>query len=204
MKNIKTILLVLFVGLFGILSAQKGGAYTIGSEVENFALMNVDNTEVSLSNYEEGEGVIVVFTCNHCPYAKKYEDRIIDLHAKFKDKGYPVIAINPNDPEVQPEDGFEQMKERAQQKNYKFPYLLDEGQRVYPKFGATKTPHVFVLKKENSKFVVKYIGAIDNNYENPADVSERYVEDAVHSLLEGKPIKTTKTVAIGCTIKKKK
>lgn len=183
-------------------SEKKG--YQIGDEATDFKLKNIDGNTVSLSDYKESKGFIVIFTCNHCPYAKKYEDRIIALDKKYKNQGYPVIAINPNDPEVQPQDGFKEMIQRAKEKGFTFPYLLDEGQKIYPQYGATKTPHVFILKKENAKNIVKYIGAIDNNYENPNDVSEYYVQDAVNSLLKNEEVKTTKTVAIGCTIKVKK
>lgn len=178
--------------------------YEVGDEAADFKLKNIDGKMVSLSDYKSAKGFIVVFTCNHCPYAKKYEDRIVELDKKFKSQGYPVIAVNPNDPSVQPEDGYQQMIERAKQKGFTFPYLVDEGQKVYPLYGATKTPHVFVLQKENGKNIVKYIGAIDNNYDNPKDVSEYYVQDAVNALIKNEPVKMTKTVAIGCTIKVKK
>lgn len=143
------------------------------------------------------------FLRNHCPYAKAYEDRIIALDKKYKTLGYPVIAINPNDPEVQKEDSFDLMKVRAKEKGFTFPYLMDEGQKVYPVYGASRTPHVFILQKENNANIVKYIGAIDNNYEDPDDVSVHYVEDAVNQLLANKEVKTSFTRAIGCTIKKK-
>lgn len=183
-------------------STVKG--YEVGDEATDFKLKNIDGKMVSLSDFKTAKGFIVIFTCNHCPYAKKYEDRIIELDKKYKSQGYPVIAINPNDPNVQPEDGYQQMIERAKQKGFTFPYLVDEGQKIYPQYGATKTPHVFVLQKENGKNIVKYIGAIDNNYDNPNDVSEYYVQDAVNTLIKGEPVKMTKTVAIGCTIKVKK
>src|SRR5690606_19386773 len=112
-----------------------------------------------------------------------------------------VIAINPNDASVQPEDSFDLMKVRAQEKGFTFPYLVDEGQKIYPQYGATKTPHVFILQKENGKNIVKYIGAIDNNQENANDVSEKYIEAAVDALLAGNEIAVKETVAISCTIK---
>src|SRR5690606_21360930 len=144
---------------------------------------NVDGTTVSLANYPDAKGFIVVFTCNHCPFAIAYEDRIIALDNKYKSLGYPVIAISPNDPEVMPEDGFEEMKTRAKEKGFTFPYMLDKGQLIYPQYGATKTPHVYVLNKEDGKNIVRYIGAIDDNYENPNDVTVKYVEAAVEALL---------------------
>ncbi|WP_292008756.1 thioredoxin family protein [Chryseobacterium sp.] len=217
MKNLKLILAGLILGL-GFLSFTKpddnkhepkhvttsSKGYEVGDEATDFKLKNVDGKMVSLSDYKSAKGFIVIFTCNHCPYAKKYEDRIIELDKKYKPLGYPVIAINPNDPNVQPEDGYQEMIERATDKNFTFPYLVDEGQKIYPQYGATKTPHVFVLQKEKGKNIVKYIGAIDNNYDDPNDVSEYYVQEAVNQLLKGQPIKTTKTVAIGCTVKVKK
>lgn len=218
MKNFKILMAILMVGL-GLLSfttinqdknkPQKGNissakGYEIGDEATDFKLKNIDGKMVSLSDFKTAKGFIVIFTCNHCPYAKKYEDRIIELDKKYKSQGYPVIAINPNDPSVQPEDSYEKMIERAKQKGFTFPYLVDESQKIFPQYGATKTPHVFLLQKENGKNIVKYIGAIDNNYENPKDVSEYYVQDAVNALIKNEPIKMTKTVAIGCTVKVKK
>lgn len=216
MKNFKILAIALLVGI-AFLNFSKTvpmhsttnetkvvQGYGIGDVATDFKLKNVDGKMVSLSDYKSAKGFIVIFTCNHCPYAKKYENRIMELDKMYKSKGYPVIAISPNDPAVQPEDSFEEMVKRAKEKKYTFPYLLDEGQKIYPQYGATKTPHVFLLNKENGKNVVKYIGAIDNNYEDPNDVSEYYVRDAVNALLSGQPIKTEKTAAIGCSIKVKK
>jgi len=177
--------------------------YEIGDEANDFSLKNINDQMVSLADFSNAKGFIVIFTCNHCPYSKAYEDRIIKLNNKYADLGYPVIAINPNDPSVQPEDDFKEMKIRAKEKGFTFPYLFDAGQKVYPKYGATKTPHVFILNKENNKNIVKYIGTIDNNYEDANSVTEPYVEDAVNALLAGKEIQLPKTVAIGCSIKKK-
>lgn len=184
-------------------NVQKTG-YNIGDEATDFSLKGTDDKMYSLSQYKDAKGFIVIFTCNHCPYAKAYEDRIVALDAKYKPLGYPVLAINPNDASVQPEDSFELMKVRAKEKGFTFPYLVDEGQKIFPQYGATKTPHVFVLQKENGKNIVKYIGAIDNNHENPNDVTEKYVEAAVDALLKNEPVKQSETVAIGCSIKVKK
>ncbi|MBW7675390.1 thioredoxin family protein [Chryseobacterium chendengshani] len=218
MKSLK-IIMTAFVIALGLLSFTKinrdknenpkresssAKGYEVGDEAADFKLKNIDGKMVSLSDFKKAKGFIIVFTCNHCPYAKKYEDRIVALDKRYESQGYPVIAINPNDPNVQPEDGYQQMITRAKEKGFTFPYLLDEGQKIYPQYGATKTPHVFVLQKENGKNIVKYIGAVDNNYEDPNDVSERYVEDAVDALVKNQPIKMNKTVAIGCTIKVKK
>lgn len=197
--------LILILGLLSFSSNKNSNSgYQVGDEATDFKLKNIDGKMVSLSDYQSAKGFIVIFTCNHCPYAKKYEERIIALDKMFKNKGYPVIAINPNDATVQPQDGFAEMQTRAKEKGFTFPYLVDEGQKIYPIYGATKTPHVYILKRENGKNIVKYIGAIDNNYENPNDVSEFYAQDAVNQLLKNEAVKTEKTVAIGCTIKVKK
>ena len=181
-------------------SAINAQSYQIGQKAEDFSLKNVDGKMVGLSDYPNAKGYIVVFTCNHCPYAQMYEKRIIDLHKKYAKKGYPVIAINPNDPDVVPEDNFESMQKLSNKKKYPFAYLFDDGQKVYPKFGATRTPHVFILDKNK---VVKYIGAIDDNAKDEAAVQIRYVEDAISALESGKDPNPNTTKAVGCSIKKK-
>jgi len=178
--------------------------YKIDDKATDFSLKNVDGKMVSLSDFNDAKGFIVVFTCNQCPYAKAYEDRIIALDKKYNVKGYPVIAINSNDPEVSPTDTYAEMQIKAKAKNFPYPYLVDAGQKIFPQYGATKTPHVFVLHKEKGENVVKYIGAIDNNYQDAKSVSERYVEDAVEALLKNRPVKTSTTVTVGCGIKVKK
>ena len=154
-----------------------------------------------MKDYKDVKGFIVIFTCNHCPYAVAYEDRIIALDKKYSKLGYPVIAINPNNPEKQKDDSYDLMKVRAKEKGFTFPYLFDEGQKIYPKFGATKTPHVYVVQKTSKSSVVKYIGAIDDNYEDEKAVKHKYVEDAVDALLQGKEVLVKETKAIGCSIK---
>lgn len=209
----KTVLIVcsiIFLASLAQVKAQKmetnseHKGYKVGDVATDFKLKNVDQKMVSLSDYADAKGFIVVFTCNHCPYAKAYESRIISLDQKYASKGYPVIAINPNDPKVEPTDNFEAMQVRAKEKGFTFPYLFDDGQTVYPQYGATKTPHVFLLNKENGKNIVRYIGAIDDNYADATDVSNKYVEAAVDALLANQPIAQTTTVAIGCSIKAQK
>lgn len=178
--------------------------YKIGDQATDFKLKNVDEKMVSLADYNAAKGFIVIFTCNECPYAKAYEDRIIALDNKYKSKGYPVVAINPNDPIQQPSDNLAAMQKRAKDKKFPFPYLVDEGQEIYPQYGALRTPHVFVLQKNSGKNLVKYIGAIDNNHEDANDVTEKYVENAVDALLANKNVPKETTVAVGCGIKAKK
>ncbi|MDO4729131.1 MAG: thioredoxin family protein [Bacteroidota bacterium] len=176
--------------------------YQIGDLATDFKLTNVDDKQVSLADFVDAKGYIVIFTCNHCPYAIAYEDRILALDAKYKPLGYPVIAINPNNPEKQPEDSFENMKIKATEKQFTFPYLFDQNQNIYPQYGATKTPHVFVLEKTPMGNKVRYIGAIDDNSEDANQVTEKYVEMAVDALLLGEEVKIPQTKSIGCSIKK--
>ncbi|MFT7591404.1 MAG: peroxiredoxin [bacterium] len=178
--------------------------YAVGDEATDFSLPSTQGKRVSLGDYPEAKGFIVIFTCNHCPYAVAYEQRIIDLNKKYAPLGYPVIAVSPNDTTIVPDDGLVAMTKRAKEKGFSFPYLLDEDQSIYPQYGATKTPHIFILNKQEGKNIVRYIGAIDNNYADPNDVSERYAEDALDALLAGKIITTTSTKAIGCSIKDKR
>ena len=153
---------------------------------------------ISLNSFKNAKGYIVIFTCNHCPYAKGYEQRIIDLHKKFEPQGYPVVAIQPNNPALYEEDSYENMKKRAKEKQYPFVYLIDEEQKIYPRFGATKTPHVFIL---DSDLQVQYIGTIDDNPQDASRVKTKYVENAIAALKQGKKPDPAETRAIGCGIK---
>ncbi|MEA4935705.1 MAG: thioredoxin family protein [Paludibacter sp.] len=201
MKKQTGIIVLLLVFVVSQSLFAKG--YRVGDKAEDFKLRNVDGKIVSLSDFKESKGFILIFTANQCPYAKAYDDRIIALDKKYKEKGYPVIAINSNDPEISPVDSYNKMQEKARTKNFTYPYLVDEGQKVFPQYGATKTPHVFILQKNKGDLVVKYIGAIDNNYKDADDVTEKYVEEAIEALLKNKPVKTSFTVAVGCGIKVK-
>ncbi|OFX20640.1 MAG: redoxin [Bacteroidetes bacterium GWA2_31_9b] len=197
-----TIILILFMMLS--LSSLFAQGYKVGDKAADFNLTNIDGKKISLYNYKSAEkGAIVIFTCNHCPYAKAYEDRIIELDKEFKAKGFPVIAINSNDPELAPEDSYDKMIIRANEKGFTFPYLFDSKQEVYKIYGAKRTPHVYLLEKNGGNFIVKYIGAIDDNYNDVTAVDQKYVSNAVNSLLSGKNPDPNFTKAIGCTIKDK-
>ena len=178
--------------------------YQIGDVATDFNLRNVDGKMVKLADFKKAKGFIVVFTCNHCPFSQAYEQRIINLHNKYAAKGYPVIAINPNDAKREPEDSYTKMQELAKAKKYPFVYLHDETQQIAKTYGATRTPHVYVVQKTKTGNTVQYIGAIDDNYEDEKQAKEKYVEVAVNALLNGKAVAKTNTKAIGCTIKWKK
>lgn len=200
MKKIKGFIAIVAIVAFSGFSPISNG-YEVGDIATDFHLKNVAGNMVSLSDYKDAKGFIVIFTSNTCPYAVSYEDRMIALDKKYAAKGYPVIGIMPNNTLIQPGDNMEAMQRRAQSKGFSFPYVIDEGQKIYPQFGATKTPQVYVLQKTNAGNQVKYIGAIDDNYQDASAVQTKYVEDAVESLLSDQPIKVTQTRAIGCSIK---
>lgn len=184
-----------------LMSFTNTSGYQPGDKATDFKLKSVDGKMYSMSDYKDAKGFIVVFTCNHCPFAVKYEDRVIELAKKYKPKGYVLLAINPNDPAAAPDDSYELMKVRAKEKGFTFPYLFDEGQKIYPQYGATKTPHAFLLDKN---LIVKYIGAIDDNVEDASAVKVKFLENAIAALEKGQEPEIPLTKAIGCTIKVKK
>ena len=194
---------VFFLGAYSDTNPIENTAdgYDIGDIATDFSLLNIDGKMIALSDFPDAKGFILTFTCNHCPYSVAYEDRLIELDKKYKSKGYPVIAINPNNPESYPEDSYDNMKVRAKDKGFTFPYLFDDGQKIYPQYGATKTPHMYVLQKTKKGNRVEYIGAIDDNTRNASAVKQKFVEMAVDALLNGEEPSIRKTKAIGCSIK---
>lgn len=162
---LRTILLTVF-GIAFIISGMTGlNSLEIGSTAPDFSLANIDGKMVSLQSYDDAKGYIVVFTCNTCPYANVYQERIAQLHKKYAGKGFPVIAISTS-------DSKQDIIERSKEMNYPFPYLYDETQEVTKAYGATRTPQVFVLTKDQT---VAYIGAIDNNYKDATGADKKYV-----------------------------
>lgn len=196
------IVLMFVVGATNVItSADLPDGVKVGDKAPDFVLENVDGKKAALASFEKAKGVILIFTCNHCPYSKMYEDRIIALHKAYASKGWPVVAINPNDPAIEPEDSFEKMKERAKEKEFPFPYLFDATQRTAKAYGARRTPHVFLLKNGKAGFTVEYIGAIDDNARDAKAVETKFVEKAIDAMIDGKVPEVTTTKAIGCTIK---
>lgn len=188
--------MLIFVGV----SSQ---GYKVGDNAVDFELKNVDGKMISLKEYNNAKGFIIVFTCNTCPYALAYEDRLLTINKKFETKGFPVIAINPNDPEVQPADTYDKMIIKSKEKNFNFPYLYDPGRKISSIYGATKTPHIYLLSKSGNNLKVEYIGAIDDNFEEASAVKTPYLENAIEALLAGKKPNPDFTKAIGCSVKKK-
>lgn len=189
------------VSTLAIISMTHGDGLHVGETAADFKLKNVDGKMVSLSDMKDAKGYIITFTCNHCPYSVMYEDRLIELHNKYAPMGYPVVAINPNDPEVAPDDDFPGMQARAKEKEFPFVYLFDEGQKIGTAYGAKKTPHIFLLDKD---LKVTYIGAIDDSARDADMVKERYVENAIASMEKGEAPNPATTKAIGCSVKSKK
>ena len=168
--------------------------------VNDFRLKNTDGKFVSLKDYKNVKGFIVVFTCNHCPFAKLYFQRLNELNKKYKALGVPVIAVCSTDTVNFDEDTYAKMLEKAKKEKINYPYLCDDQQTVAKDFAAQKTPHAFVVWKDNGAWVIKYNGAIDDNGAQPQKVQRRYVADAVDALLKGQEVAVKEVKSIGCQI----
>jgi peroxiredoxin len=207
MRPARRFRLLFLSGLIGLslttMAQDKPGAvrpYTIGDAVNTFVLKNVDETTVSLANYADRPGLVVVFLSNHCPFSKAYEDRLLALDRQFAPKGFGVLAIMSEDPAAYEADSFVNMKARAREKNFSFPYLLDDTQAVARQFGATRTPQAFVLHRVGGKLQLAYSGAIDDSPQDPAAVQQRYIELAINELLAGRPVTRPVTKPVGCAL----
>ncbi|PGH39607.1 MAG: thioredoxin family protein [Candidatus Nephrothrix sp. EaCA] len=182
----------------------QSSAYQIGDKVGDFKLKNVDGKEISLSQYANSKGVILIFDSNVCPYSRRYNERILALDKKYAPLGFPVVAVNANDANQEPGESYDEMAKYAKERHYTFPYLYDPTQDAVKRFGATNTPHVFILENKSSAWTLAYSGTIDNYARDAAGVTKRYVEEATDELLAGKRVTLTKTKAIGCSVKLKK
>ena len=180
---------------------KPGVVLGVGDEVNDFTLRSINGKNYSLATYPSAKGFIIVFASNYCPFSKSYEDRLMALDKKYSLKLYPVIAINPNDPQAYEEEKLENIQATSKEKGFTFSILIDEKQQVAKNFGATRTPHVFIVKKENGKYIIKYSGAIDDNPQDPAGITKNYVEDALTNILENKPVINQQTKPIGCAIR---
>jgi peroxiredoxin len=199
-------LLLAVAGVFMAATSSVDFGLKVGDKAPDFKLKNIDGKYYSLedvkdANGEKPKGYIVTFTCNTCPYAVMYEDRLVELHNAMAPKGYPVVAIMPNDTDIKPGDDLAAMSKRAEDKGFDFLYLIDEKQEVFPAYGASRTPEIYLL---DSDMVVRYTGAIDDNAQDASAVKTNYVMDAVASLEAGKSPDPAKTKAIGCSIKVKR
>ncbi|QQR90093.1 MAG: thioredoxin family protein [Myxococcales bacterium] len=170
----------------------------IGTSAPDFSLPGVDGKTYTLGSFDDAKILVVVFTCNHCPYAKACEDRLIVLQHDYLEKGVRLVAINPNDAERYPDDSFAAMKERAQEKHYPFPYLQDESQEVARAYDAACTPDIFVFDAERK---LQYNGRLDDNWQEPHKVERSDLRLLLDSLLNGKTIDFEPVHSMGCSIK---
>lgn len=170
----------------------------LNAEAPDFRLKGVDGKAVALADFKDKPVLIVVFSCNHCPYVVAYEDRMIAIQRDYAARGVQLVAINSNDAQGYPEDSYDEMVKRAKAKAFNFPYLRDDSQAVARAYGATHTPHLFVFDRQRR---LAYTGKIDDNYKDPGKVKETYLRNALEDLLSGKKPRMPETHAIGCTIK---
>ncbi|MCI0330852.1 MAG: thioredoxin family protein [candidate division Zixibacteria bacterium] len=172
----------------------------LGETGPSFSLLGTDGKTYSLADYGEKKGLAVIFTCNACPYAKAFEDRIVKLAKEYQPKGIAFVAINPNDPGRVPEDSYENMVKRAKEKGFVFPYVYDSTSEVAAAYGARVTPHLFLL---DGDLKLVYRGRIEDD-SDPKKVKSYDLKNAMDALLAGKKIKVAETKAFGCTIKWRK
>ncbi len=170
----------------------------LGTSAPPFSLPNIDGSIRSLESFSDAELLVVVFTCNHCPYAIASEDRLIELQNDYGARGVPVVAINPNDAKNYPADSFEQMKVRAAEKGFNFPYLRDESQDVARAYDAACTPDIFVFDRDRK---LLYNGRIDDNWQKPNQVTRHDLRVVLDAALKGKTVDFEHVASMGCSIK---
>lgn len=171
---------------------------SLGTPCPDFDLPSVDGKRYKLADFKDKKVLIVIFTCNHCPYARAVEDRIIQLRKEYEGKSVQLVGICSNDPDFVPEDSFENLKKRWQKKNYGFPYLHDLEQTTAMSFGAVCTPEFFVYGEDRK---LAYHGRLDDNWKDPERVTRRDLQEAVDSLLAGKAPSEQQFPSMGCSIK---
>jgi len=177
---------------------------SIGSTIPSFqGLRGIDGGTYGLRDFSGCRILIIVFSCNHCPYVQAYEDRMKEFQSVYGSQGVRLVAVNSNETVNYPEDNFEEMVKRGKTRGFNFPYLRDENQSVADAFGATHTPEFFVFAPKSGAhdLVLQYHGKMDDNYQQPAAVKRRYLQEAVESILAGRGVVEPETHSIGCTIK---
>jgi peroxiredoxin len=199
MRLVKFSLVVFVLFSFGFKGDQYKLTKHVGKVIPEFTLLNIDSKLISLSSYPNAKGFIVVFTCNHCPFAKLYPERLNALNLKYSKLDVPLLAINSMDTAVYVEESFRLMQEKAIGEKLNFPYLYDASQMVGKLFAADHTPHAFILWKVNNQWIVKYSGAIDDNGEHP-ELATSLIEPALNELLANKEVSKSEIASFGCRI----
>ena len=196
----KSLAVILFIAAGFFLSLRTDTPSVIGKEITDFKLQNSEGKFVSLIDFKKANGFIIIFTCNHCPFARLYPKRLNELNAKYGSLNMPLIAINPMDTLVYEDESLKNMQLKAELEKYNFPYLQDPLQIVSKQFEAKYTPQAYLVWKENNKWIIKYSGAIDDNGMEPDKVKNHYLANAIDELLAGKVVSIPETKAIGCAI----
>ncbi len=173
-------------------------ALPLGSVPIDFSLPGIDDKTHKLSDYRDSQFIAIMFSCNHCPYVVASEREYVEIQSKFEDKEFQLIAISSNETVNYPQDSFENMKKRGQEKKYNFPYLFDESQKIARNYGATRTPEIFLFDSERK---LVYHGRINDNPKFPDQITRHDFQIALDELTSGKEISMPQTVPIGCTIK---
>jgi peroxiredoxin len=178
---------------FVVFGADPQPPAQVGGKAPEFELFGVDYHYHSLAKYKGAKAVVLVFTCNHCPVAQAYEDKLIEIANEYQPQGIQFIAINPNAADMQPADGFPEMIQRAKEKEFPYPYVYDETQKTAVAYGAKVTPHIFVVAPDGT---IVYEGGVDNRQREP-----NYLEDALDAILAGEEIATPEAAYFGCSVK---
>lgn len=173
-------------------------ALAAGAAAPDFTLPGVDGKDWSLSSFDSAKALVVIFSCNHCPYVVAYEERMVEIQRDYEERGVRLVAINPNNEKSHPADSFTKMVMRARERGFNFPYLRDSSQDIARAYGAKFTPEIFVFGEGRK---LQYHGRIDDNYDDPREVSRHDLREALDEILAGKPVSTPDTHPVGCTVK---
>ena len=193
----KKFISLILIGCLTILSAKEldlGSILPLG----DIKMADISGQDISLNDAKGENGLLVIFSCNTCPWVIAWEDRYVELADTYKDKGVGIVAINSNETKFENVDSMEEMQEHAQENGYNFYYTMDKKSNLARAFGATRTPHIYLFDKKDK---LVYRGAIDDNARNPDKVENTYLADAIDNMLAGSAIDPAATKAVGCAIK---
>ena len=193
----KKFISIILIGCLTILSAKEldlGSILPLG----DIKMADISGKDISLNDAKGKNGLLVIFSCNTCPWVIAWEDRYVELAETYKDKGVGIVAINSNEKQFETVDSMEEMQAHAKEQGYNFYYTMDNGSKLASEFGATRTPHIYLFDKKDK---LVYRGAIDDNARKPDKVENTYLADAIYNMLAGSAIDPAATKALGCAIK---